>query len=55
MKEKINLPKRKQQATNPEDERLLRDIYRPDIEKFHLFTRMLRREQLFKKARVTHK
>ena len=38
-----------------EIERLRRDIYRPDIEKFQLFTRMLRTNALFKKAKVTHK
>lgn len=38
-----------------EQERLRRDIYRPDIEKLHLFTQMLRVNALFKKAKVTHK
>ncbi|RPD38310.1 hypothetical protein [Chitinophaga barathri] len=38
-----------------EHERLKRDIYRPDIEKLHLFTQMLRVNALFKKAKVTHK
>jgi hypothetical protein len=36
-------------------ERLRRDIYRPDIEKFQLFTQMLRANALFKKAKVIHK
>jgi hypothetical protein len=41
---------------NKEDiERLRRDIYRPDIEKFQLFTQMLRANALFEKAKVTHK
>jgi hypothetical protein len=38
-----------------EQEKLRRDIYRPDIEKLHLFTQMLRVNALFKKAKVTHK
>jgi hypothetical protein len=36
-------------------ERLRRDIYRPDTEKFKLFTQMLRANALFKKAKITHK
>jgi hypothetical protein len=41
---------------NEEDiERLRRDIYRPGIEKFQLFTQMLRANALFLKAKVTHK
>lgn len=42
-------------STIDEQERLRRDIYRPDIEKLHLFTQMLRVNALFKKAKVTHK
>lgn len=38
-----------------EKERLRRDIYRSDIEKLKLFTRMLRNNALFKKAKITHK
>lgn len=38
-----------------EQERLRRDIYRPDIEKLHLFTQMLQANALFKKAKITHK
>ena len=38
-----------------EEERLRHDIYRPDIEKLHLFTQMLQVDALFKKAKVTHK
>jgi hypothetical protein len=50
-----------EQASTPkvsamdEQEKLLRDIYRPDIEKLHLFTQMLRVNALFKKAKVSHK
>jgi hypothetical protein len=38
-----------------ETERLKKDIYRPDIEKLQLFTKMLRTNQLFKKAIIRHK
>lgn len=38
-----------------EDERLLRDIYRPDKEKFQLFMQMLRNNAIYKKAKITHK
>ena len=41
--------------TDAERERIKRDIYRPDIEKFKLFTRMLRQNALFKKAKIIHK
>jgi hypothetical protein len=41
--------------TDGEIERLRQDIYRPDREKLHLFTQMLRANALFKKAKVTHK
>jgi len=36
-------------------ERLRRNIYRSDMEKLSLFTKMLRRNALYKKAKVTHK
>jgi hypothetical protein len=38
-----------------ETERFKRDIYRPDMEKFRLFTEMLRRNALLKKAIIRHK
>jgi hypothetical protein len=38
-----------------ETERLRRDIFRPDMEKFKLFTKMLRTNALFNRAKVTHK
>jgi hypothetical protein len=38
-----------------EEERLRKDIYRTDLEKLHLFSQMLRINNLFKKARITHK
>jgi hypothetical protein len=41
--------------TRAEEERLKEDIFRPDIEKLHLFTQMLRRNALFQKAKVVHK
>jgi hypothetical protein len=41
--------------TSAEKERIRRDVYRSDIEKLRLFTRMLRQNILFKKAKITHK
>ena len=41
--------------TNEEKERIRRDVYRSDIEKLSLFTRMLRQNILFKKAKIIHK
>ena len=52
------MKKAARQATEPAEsdrERLLRDIYRPDMEKFKLFTEMLRRNALLKKAVIRHK
>jgi hypothetical protein len=42
-------------SNDSEIERLRRDIYRPDMEKFMLFTQMLRVNALYKKAKITHK
>jgi hypothetical protein len=36
------------------EERLKEDVFRPDIEKLQLFTRMLRRNAQLKKAVITH-
>ncbi|MEJ5964000.1 hypothetical protein [Pedobacter immunditicola] len=38
-----------------EGERLHKDVFRSDMDKFKLFTKMLRRNALLKKARITHK
>lgn len=38
-----------------DDERLRMDIYRSDREKLRLFTNMIRANNLFKRAKVTHK
>lgn len=38
-----------------ETERLKIDIYRPDMEKLQLFTKMLRTNALLKKAVIRHK
>jgi len=48
-------PAKKKQAEDAGLERLKRDVFRPDMEKFQLFTQMLRRNALFKKAKVSHK
>lgn len=52
MKKSLKIQKNKIET---EEERLRRDIYRSDLEKFQLFTRMLRRNELFKKAVIKHK
>ncbi len=38
-----------------EDERLFRDIKRPDMEKFRLFMQMLRTNNALKNVKITHK
>ena len=38
-----------------EKERLIENVFRPDIDKLHLFTQMLRVNALYKKAKVVHK
>lgn len=51
----ISLPEKKLLIPKTEEERLRDDIFRPDMEKFLLFTRMLKRNAMFKKAKITHK
>ena len=41
--------------TSAEKERIKRDVYRSDVEKLNLFTRMLRQNIFFKKAKIIHK
>jgi len=38
-----------------EEERLKRDMYRPDVEKLHLLTKMFRMNAILKKAVIRHK
>lgn len=38
-----------------DNERLLKDIFRPDIDKLKLFTKMLRTNSLLNKAVIIHK
>ncbi len=38
-----------------EIERLRQDIFRPDMEKFRLFTQMLRTNKLYSRAKISHK
>jgi len=45
---------RKAATIETEAERLRRDVFRPDMEKFKLFTQMLRTNALYKKAKITH-
>ena len=54
-KEDKLVPKAESPLMLTETERLKRDIYRPDIEKLQLFTKMLRTNALLKKAVIRHK
>ena len=38
-----------------ETERLRRDVFRPDMEKFLLFTQMLRTNKMYNRVKVAHK
>jgi hypothetical protein len=38
-----------------ETDRLRRDVYRSDMEKFLLFTKMLRANKMYSRIKVTHK
>jgi hypothetical protein len=42
-------------TNSPEAERLKKDVFRPDMEKLQLFTKMLRTNAILKKAVITHK
>jgi hypothetical protein len=42
-------------ANDVELARLRRDVLRPDMEKLALFTKMLKTNALYKKAKITHK
>lgn len=42
-------------AKDAEEQRLRKDVFRSDMEKLQLFTKMLRTNALFKKAKITHK
>ena len=41
-------------VSKSEDEKLKEDIFRPDIKKLQLFTRMLRRNASLNRAIITH-
>lgn len=49
------LPVNAQLTLTNEYERLKRDVYRPDMEKFRLFTQMLRTNKKLKQAVIHHK
>jgi len=54
-KEKKFIPDTENPVLLTETERLKRDIYRPDMEKFRLFTHMLRTNALLKRVVIRHK
>lgn len=49
-KDRSSLTTRKGFVHQSEDEKLLEDALRPDLEKLHLFTKMLQRNIVLKKA-----
>lgn len=53
----MRIQKDKKPVKHPESEedRLRRDVFRSDLEKFHLFTQMLRRNAMIKKATIQHR
>jgi len=51
----LNEPREAYQVNLSETERLRKDVFRSDMEKFHLFTKMLRTNALLKNAKITHK
>ncbi|MBN9385787.1 MAG: hypothetical protein J0H74_33840 [Chitinophagaceae bacterium] len=56
--EQKNIKKSDSPATlnnRSEEQRLIDNINRSDLEKLHLFTQMLQVNSLFKKAKVIHK
>jgi hypothetical protein len=57
MSKEISTEAKKQNMilTESDEERLRRDIYRSDKEKFELFVTMLRRNKFYSRAKVTHK
>ncbi|WP_285055072.1 hypothetical protein [Pedobacter ginsengisoli] len=54
-KNMVNEPSEVYLTNSPEAERLKKDVFRPDMEKLQLFTKMLRTNALLKKAIITHK
>ncbi|MFD2145712.1 hypothetical protein [Mucilaginibacter antarcticus] len=54
-KVKTEKPKQIILVNESDDERLIKKLNRPDIEKFRAFTQMLRTNAMLKQARITHK
>lgn len=54
-KNKLNEPVEAYLANSSEAERLKNDVFRPDMEKLQLFTKMLRTNASLKRAKITHK
>jgi len=51
----LNEPREDYHRHLSEEEKLRHDVFRPDMEKFLLFTKMLRTNNVLKKAKITHK
>ncbi len=52
---KLTVPKKSWNGDQQEFTRLREDIFRTDLEKFRLFTQMLRRNSMLNKAIISHK
>ena len=48
----IDIPKPFGFVNESEDDRLIRDMNRPPMEKLMLFTQMIRRERMYKQGRI---
>lgn len=51
----LSEPREAYLTNSSEIERLRKDVFRSDMEKLHLFTKMLRTNALLKNAKITHK
>jgi len=51
----LSEPREAYLTNSSEIERLRKDVFRSDMEKLHLFTKMLRTNALLNKAKITHK
>ena len=55
MQSSKNNPQKQIVSILSEEDRLRQNIFRPDMDKFRLFTQMLRANKLYSRAKITHK
>ena len=55
MNEKQNISGPKGFASKSEEDKMRENMLMPDIEKLMLFTKMIRRNRILTKAKITHK